>query len=44
MVAQKLEITSPSVAKKRGFFAKKRHTVAPAGVDKDAFASLILGK
>ena len=31
IVAQKIEMTTPTVAHKRGAFAKKRHTIAPGG-------------
>jgi hypothetical protein len=43
MVASKLEIKSPALAHKRGAFAKKRHTIAPAGGQLDAFNALVIG-
>ena len=44
MVAQKIEMETPTVAKKRGFFAKKRHTLAPTGghTNKE-FVDLLIG-
>jgi len=43
MVAHKLETETPTVTKKRGAFAKKRHTVAPTGGNNKDFVDLLMG-